>query len=181
MHCKVYIAESCVVDLHEYIRRYFDIGCIEDYCENMNKLRGEVRLLVDGSTSIQVPVKPFIQETRVVWKRSSANSGFSKQEVCLCNDSRRSRRIRPTTHVVFADWSNSEREEAMEGKSHLEYGSEGWLDSVPLNSMLLKGPELLTPLFSVMFTYRERLMTASPNIKEMFLQIAIRQLCLLNF
>ncbi|XP_062535596.1 uncharacterized protein LOC134204818 [Armigeres subalbatus] len=41
--------------------------------------------------------------------------------------------------------------------------------------MLLKGPDLLTPLLSLMFPYRVRQVAVTADIKEMFLQISIRQ------
>ncbi|XP_062703517.1 uncharacterized protein LOC134285973 [Aedes albopictus] len=44
-----------------------------------------------------------------------------------------------------------------------------------LNSMLLKGPDLLTPQLSVTFKFREREVAFSGDIQEMFLQVGIRK------
>ncbi|XP_055623744.1 uncharacterized protein LOC129767148 [Toxorhynchites rutilus septentrionalis] len=48
------------------------------------------------------------------------------------------------------------------------------VDGVSLNSILLKGPDLLTPLLSVLFPYREREVAVSADVREMFLQMLVR-------
>lgn len=60
------------------------------------------------------------------------------------------------------------------GKVRVIWDAAAKVDGVSLNSMLLKGPDLLTPLLSVLYPYRERQVAVSADIKEMFLQILIR-------
>ncbi|XP_055645110.1 uncharacterized protein LOC129780638 [Toxorhynchites rutilus septentrionalis] len=49
------------------------------------------------------------------------------------------------------------------------------VEGISLNSMLLKGPDLLTSLLSVLFGYREREVAISGDLKEMFHQLLIRE------
>ncbi|XP_058816014.1 uncharacterized protein LOC131679323 [Topomyia yanbarensis] len=48
------------------------------------------------------------------------------------------------------------------------------VEGVPLNSMLLKGPDLMSSLSTVLFGFRERRVAICADIKEMFHQILIR-------
>lgn len=59
------------------------------------------------------------------------------------------------------------------GKVRIIWDAAAKVEGISLNSMLLTGPDLLTPLLSVMFPYRERQVAVSADIKEMFLQILI--------
>ncbi|XP_053685846.1 uncharacterized protein LOC128735386 [Sabethes cyaneus] len=60
------------------------------------------------------------------------------------------------------------------GKIRVIWDAAAKVDGVSLNSMLLKGPDLLTPLLSALFQYRERQVAVSADVKEMFLQIMVR-------
>ncbi|XP_065094088.1 uncharacterized protein LOC135714635 [Ochlerotatus camptorhynchus] len=61
------------------------------------------------------------------------------------------------------------------GKVRVIWDAASKVEGISLNSMLLIGPDLLTPLFSVMFPYRERQVAVSTDVKEMFLQMLIRE------
>lgn len=49
------------------------------------------------------------------------------------------------------------------------------VNGICLNTMLLKGPDLLSPLLSILFQYRQREVAICSDIKEMFHQILIRE------
>lgn len=59
----------------------------------------------------------------------------------------------------------------MRGKVKAIWDATAKVDDVSLHSMLLKGPDLLSPLLSVVFRKQELAIPA--DIKEMFLQIMI--------
>lgn len=61
------------------------------------------------------------------------------------------------------------------GKVRVIWDAPVKVDDTSLDSMLLKGAVLLTPLMSVMFPYPERQVAVSADIREMFLQILIRK------
>ncbi|XP_053691610.1 uncharacterized protein LOC128740123 [Sabethes cyaneus] len=61
------------------------------------------------------------------------------------------------------------------GKVRVIWDAAAKVDGVSLNTMLLKGPDLLTPQLSVTFKFREREVAFSGDIQEMFLQIGIRK------
>ncbi|XP_055589065.1 uncharacterized protein LOC129741367 [Uranotaenia lowii] len=59
-------------------------------------------------------------------------------------------------------------------KVRLIWDAAAKVDGVSLNSMLMKGPDLLTSLLSILFRYRERELAIAADIKEMFHQILVR-------
>ncbi|XP_058456592.1 uncharacterized protein LOC131433989 [Malaya genurostris] len=61
------------------------------------------------------------------------------------------------------------------GKVRLIWDAAAKVNGVSLNTKLLKGPDLLTPLLSVLFQYRQRKVAICADIKEMFHQILIRE------
>ncbi|XP_062713750.1 uncharacterized protein LOC134290600 [Aedes albopictus] len=60
------------------------------------------------------------------------------------------------------------------GKVRVVWDAAATTGGVSLNSMLLKGPDLLTSLPSVLFRFRQREVAITGDIKEMFHQILIR-------
>ncbi|XP_055623324.1 uncharacterized protein LOC129766751 [Toxorhynchites rutilus septentrionalis] len=60
-------------------------------------------------------------------------------------------------------------------KVRLIWDAAAKVKGVGLNTMLLKGPDLLAPLLSVLFQYRQRKVAICSDIKEMFHQILIRE------
>ncbi|XP_065078771.1 uncharacterized protein LOC135701764 [Ochlerotatus camptorhynchus] len=56
------------------------------------------------------------------------------------------------------------------GKVRVIWDAAAKVNGVSLNTMLLKGPDLLTPQMSVTFKFREREVAMSGDIQEMFLQ-----------
>lgn len=58
-------------------------------------------------------------------------------------------------------------------KIRMVWDAAATVGTVSLNSMLLKGPELLTPLVSVLFGFRERKIAITGDIRHMFHQVAI--------
>ncbi|XP_055591140.1 uncharacterized protein LOC129743191 [Uranotaenia lowii] len=61
------------------------------------------------------------------------------------------------------------------GKVRLIWDAAAKVEGVSLNSMLMKGPDLLTSLLSVLFRYREREVAISGDIREMFHQMTMRK------
>ncbi|XP_038106484.1 uncharacterized protein LOC119766156 [Culex quinquefasciatus] len=61
------------------------------------------------------------------------------------------------------------------GKVRLIWDAAAKVDGVSLNSMLLKGPDLLSPLLSVLFKFRERQVAIGGDIEAMFHQVRIRE------
>ncbi|XP_062704002.1 uncharacterized protein LOC134286407 [Aedes albopictus] len=61
------------------------------------------------------------------------------------------------------------------GKVRVIWDAAAKVQGISLNSMLLKGPDQMTSLLSVLFQYREREVAISGDIKEMFHQLLIRE------
>ncbi|XP_038116949.1 uncharacterized protein LOC119769121 [Culex quinquefasciatus] len=61
------------------------------------------------------------------------------------------------------------------GKVRVIWDAAAKVDGVSLNTMLLKGPDLLTPLLSVLFQFRERQVAICADIEAMFHQVKIRE------
>ncbi|XP_062713999.1 uncharacterized protein LOC115262830 [Aedes albopictus] len=61
------------------------------------------------------------------------------------------------------------------GKVRVIWDAAAKVEGVSLNSVLLKGPDLLTPQLNVTFKFREREVAFSGDIQEMFLQVGIRK------
>lgn len=61
------------------------------------------------------------------------------------------------------------------GKVRVIWDAAAKVNGVSLNTMLLKGPDLLTPQLSVTFKFREREVAFSGDIQEMFLQVGIKK------
>ncbi|XP_062704495.1 uncharacterized protein LOC134286828 [Aedes albopictus] len=61
------------------------------------------------------------------------------------------------------------------GKVRLVWDAAATVDGVSLNSQLLTGPDLLTPLPSVIYRFRERPIGFGGDIKEMYHQLLIRE------
>ncbi|XP_055588874.1 uncharacterized protein LOC129741190 [Uranotaenia lowii] len=61
------------------------------------------------------------------------------------------------------------------GKVRLIWDAAAKVEGVSLNSMLMKGPDLLTSLLSVLFRYREREVAISGDIRDMFHQMTVRK------
>ncbi|XP_055614291.1 uncharacterized protein LOC129760657 [Uranotaenia lowii] len=61
------------------------------------------------------------------------------------------------------------------GKIRLIWDAAARVEGVSLNSVLMKGPDLISSLLSILFQYRERKVAISADIKEMFHQILIRE------
>ncbi|XP_055585093.1 uncharacterized protein LOC129737947 [Uranotaenia lowii] len=59
-------------------------------------------------------------------------------------------------------------------KLRLVWDAAAQVSGISLNSMLLKGPDLLTPLLSVLYQFREREYAISGDIRHMFHQLMIR-------
>ncbi|XP_058840949.1 uncharacterized protein LOC131696424 [Topomyia yanbarensis] len=60
------------------------------------------------------------------------------------------------------------------GKVRVVWDAAAKVDGISLNSMLLKGPDLLASLPTVLYGFRQRQIAITGDIKEMFHQIAIR-------
>ncbi|XP_062704112.1 uncharacterized protein LOC134286508 [Aedes albopictus] len=61
------------------------------------------------------------------------------------------------------------------GKVRVIWDAAAKVNGVSLNTMLLKGLDLLTPQLTVTFKFRERAVAISGDIQEMFLQVGIRR------
>lgn len=61
------------------------------------------------------------------------------------------------------------------GKVRVVFDAAARVANVSLNSKLLKGPDLNQPLLSVIFQFREGLVGVCGDIREMFLQVRIRE------
>ncbi|XP_053698929.1 uncharacterized protein LOC128745887 [Sabethes cyaneus] len=61
------------------------------------------------------------------------------------------------------------------GRIRVIWDAAAKVNGVSLNMMLLKGPDLLTPQLHVTFKFRERGVTYSGDIQEMFLQLGVRK------
>ncbi|XP_055604632.1 uncharacterized protein LOC129752870 [Uranotaenia lowii] len=61
------------------------------------------------------------------------------------------------------------------GKVRLIWDAAAKVDGVSLNSLLLAGPDLLTPLSSVLFRFRQFPVAVSGDLKEMFHQIEVAE------
>ncbi|XP_058827897.1 uncharacterized protein LOC131687827 [Topomyia yanbarensis] len=59
------------------------------------------------------------------------------------------------------------------GKVRIVWDAAAKTNGVSLNSMLLTGPDLLTPLYYVLFRFREFRVGLSGDVKEMYLQMAM--------
>ncbi|XP_065094703.1 uncharacterized protein LOC135715317, partial [Ochlerotatus camptorhynchus] len=60
------------------------------------------------------------------------------------------------------------------GKIRIVWDAAAKVEGVSLNSMLLTGPDLLTPLLSVLYRFRQREVAISGDIREMFMQMLMR-------
>ncbi|XP_055613814.1 uncharacterized protein LOC129760233 [Uranotaenia lowii] len=60
-------------------------------------------------------------------------------------------------------------------KIRLIWDAAAKVDGVSLNSMLMKGPDLLSSLLSILLRYRERQVAISGDIREMFHQMSVRE------
>ncbi|XP_062698521.1 uncharacterized protein LOC134284163 [Aedes albopictus] len=60
------------------------------------------------------------------------------------------------------------------GKVRLVWDAAAAVNGVSLNSQLLKGPDMLTPLPNVLAKFRERVVGFGGDIKEMYLQVRVR-------
>ncbi|XP_058814579.1 uncharacterized protein LOC131678438 [Topomyia yanbarensis] len=61
------------------------------------------------------------------------------------------------------------------GKVRVIWDAAAKVNGISLNTMLMKGPDLLTPLLSVLFQYRERSVAICADIQEMFHQVLIQE------
>ncbi|XP_055522798.1 uncharacterized protein LOC129716979 [Wyeomyia smithii] len=61
------------------------------------------------------------------------------------------------------------------GRIRVIWNAAAKVNGVSLNTMLLKGPDLLTPQLHVTFKFREREVAFSGDIQEMFLQLGVRK------
>ncbi|XP_054726309.1 uncharacterized protein LOC129236117 [Anastrepha obliqua] len=61
------------------------------------------------------------------------------------------------------------------GKVRLVWDAAAKVDGISLNTMLLKGPDLTTPLLSVLFKFRQKRIAMSADIAEMFHQVQVRE------
>ncbi|XP_055523173.1 uncharacterized protein LOC129717329 [Wyeomyia smithii] len=61
------------------------------------------------------------------------------------------------------------------GRIRVIWDAAAKVNGVSLNTMLLKGPDLLTPQLHVTFMFREREVAFSGDIQEMFLQLGVRK------
>ncbi|XP_062703553.1 uncharacterized protein LOC134286008 [Aedes albopictus] len=204
IHQQLHISESTDVDLHEYVQQFFDIESLgvavvptvkTEEEERANKILEETTRRLDGGK----------YETGLLWKhdyvefpdsRPMAERRFKCLEKRLARnavlyDSFR-QQISDFKEEGYIHEATKEEVEGFDqrrtwflpigvvvnhkkGKVRAIWDAAAKVDGVSLNSMLLKCPDLLTPLLSVMFPYREREVAISADIKEMFLQIMIRE------
>ncbi|XP_062709477.1 uncharacterized protein LOC134288485 [Aedes albopictus] len=198
-------AEPTTEDLHEYVRRFFDIESLGVAVVPAVKGAEEQRAceILEATTRRSNGEK---YETGLLWKhdyvefpnsRPMAERRFRLLEKRLA----RNPELYDAVRRQIADFkakgyiheaSVEELEgfdlrrtwylpigvvvnEKKPGKVRIIWDAAAKVEGISLNSMLLTGPDLLTPLLSVMFPYRERQVAVSADIKEMFLQILIRE------
>ncbi|XP_062704452.1 uncharacterized protein LOC134286795 [Aedes albopictus] len=181
MHKQLHMkTESTDDELHEYIRHFFDVESLGVSVVPAVKGAEEQRAYeILEATTQRLNGEKY--ETGLLWKHDYVEFPDSRpmaERRFKCLEKRLQQ------NPVLYD-SVRRQIEDFKAKGYIHQASAEELeqfdlrpakvDGTSLNSMLLKGPDLLTPLLSVMFPYRERQVAVSADIREMFLQILIRK------